>query len=138
MRSVLGALAVALAVGVAGGAQRPRLRSDAALAEGALEQGLRAMAPEEREAFWEKLRRAREAKAAETTNRARGGTGQSLRRRTQSGNYSVGACLGYPTPPSMERNADSPALNLVVEVDDGNDLNILASHVAKVRRAPVV
>ena len=27
--------------------------------------------------------------------------------------YSTGRCLGYPTPPSMERNSESGALDLV-------------------------
>eukprot|EP01043_Picozoa_sp_COSAG02_P099130 COSAG02_NODE_35252_length_471_cov_0.973118_1_plen_89_part_01 len=46
--------------------------------------------------------------------------------------------MGYPTPPSMQRNGNTGALDLVIEVDDGSDLNILASHVAKVLLEEVI
>ena len=44
--------------------------------------------------------------------------GSVRRRRAQGGNFSVGACLGHPTPPSLARNGDTGTLDLVVEVDD--------------------
>jgi hypothetical protein len=183
------------------------------VAETALAEGLAAMAPAEREMFWAKLRR-RVARPPSLVAPAEEVGGR--RRRVQAGNYSVGSCLGYPTPPSMQRNADTgvrpvhpPALSLsrarflplplplaaavwhtqstflcvsfasssvclrcciasptsaapgscgpvtaqpsetegcwwgqtldlVVEVDDGSDLNILASHVAKVLLEEVI
>ena len=86
------------------------------VAETALAEGLAAMAPAEREMFWAKLRR-RVARPPSLVAPAEEVGGR--RRRVQAGNYSVGSCLGYPTPPSMQRNADTgvrpvhpPALSL--------------------------
>jgi hypothetical protein len=112
----------------------------------ALLEGLRAMDPWQREAFWAKLRSAKEERAqgAAAVRSSEAGANATasragVRRRAQGGgNYSVGACLGYPTPPSMQRNADTGTLDLVMEVDDGSDLNILASHVAKVLLEEVI
>ena len=98
----------------------------------------------QREAFWAKLRSAKQKKARSaalgTPDADAAASRTRARRRAQDdrGNYSVGTCLGYPTPPSMQRNADTGVLDLVMEVDDGNDLNILASHVAKVLLEEVI
>ena len=50
----------------------------------------------------------------------------------------LGRCLGRPLPPSIRDNVTDSDLQLTVEVDDGSDLNILSSHVAKVLLEEVI
>lgn len=142
MRPLALGIALVLCSAAAGGAGSSAASgppaSSGALAETALLEGLRALAPAEREAFWDKLRRAKAAREAGAAQALPAADTPVRRRRAQGGNFSVGACLGHPTPPSLARNGDTGTLDLAIEVDDGSDLNILASHVAKILLEEVI
>ena len=98
----------------------------------ALVEGLQALSPAERESFWAKLRRNHNAvrRPAETP--------AAPRRRRAQDDVALGRCLGRPLPPSIRDNVTDSDLQLTVEVDDGSDLNILSSHVAKVLLEEVI
>ena len=100
----------------------------------ALVEGLQALSPAERESFWAKLRRNHNAvrRPAETPAAPR------RRRRRAQDDVALGRCLGRPLPPSIRDNVTDSDLQLTVEVDDGSDLNILSSHVAKVLLEEVI
>lgn len=135
------ALATLCGAATSGAASSTAFRPPAApglgLAEEALAEGLQQLSPAERDAFWAKLRRARDAREAALPPAEAPSAGVASRpvwRRAQEDDIVRGQCLGLPQPPSMARNP----LTLTVEVNDGSDLNILASHVAKVLLEEVI